>query len=192
MLRCSAKSTASGGAEGAWRGSGVQCCDKKAMWQRTDAASKQKYFSGCYECIELPAVRLSAEIASEAIAQQLENEQAVDVAPMKRKTQKEATLLLLVAGGQMGALMSCISLHPKCWRQARWIGDRRAAKLRAGSRLQMDRQSRYRVTPLLPVQRPDGASGGYGLSIELHCTYNAMNRRNGLALAACAQREERK
>ena len=66
-----------------------QRCDNKALWKRLDAASMQKYYNGCHECAELPAVRSSAEVATKVITKQLEKEQAGDPKPVQRKTQEQ-------------------------------------------------------------------------------------------------------
>ena len=78
-----------------------QRCHNKALWKRLDAASMQKYYSSCHKCVKLPPVRPIAKSAPEDYVEQLDDEQAGELAPVKRLTQEE--LYGLQRGRRMGS-----------------------------------------------------------------------------------------
>ena len=65
-------------------------CKSKWGWEAMGAEDRKKYRRGtiCVE-VEVTGPRKSAEVASEAITKQLENEKADNPAPVKRQTPKE-------------------------------------------------------------------------------------------------------
>ena len=100
---------------------------------------------------------------------------------MDLQSRYRATLLLPVAGGQMGqggGLMSCNVLHPQCWQQARWIGAGGARNMHSretvGNKAQIGLprtagSAAERASAVLPRGEKEGreAAAGAGLLSEV-------------------------
>ena len=140
-------------------------CQSKHHWAQLDPAEREKYRRGSSGVdVELPEMRASAEIASEVIAKQLEEETADDPAPVKRKPEAQQH------GSRTGSAGGLTSPPP--------------APRPATSEVSPATEHTIKSNPKLPWKKVKAGLQGFSKSFRLYKFMWSLPERQIIAVAA--------